>query len=263
MRGRIRRDSHSGPKAAVALERSDGAAIALVGVCADHLDGLGPPSGLGLEPSPQVSGIAPVEDVDDLAGGGIDRGGDEPAPAPPCRRCHHGLVEPDPRGRTHPGGIAGPLTSHRLDRGPHRAPPHAEPPGQRRNRPLHRRQRVCSPPDRPGGEHPPRPGQLGPLGPGPHPAPRIRTGPHPFVPQHPQRPPARRRGIAQTHLAAPLGPRPVPATIAQHPLPIGSLHAHHHLPALLANAGHLETGRAEPRRCTSLNHQGPPESWTS
>ena len=49
-------------------------------------------------------------------------------------RGHDRIVELDPSGQTHASGIAGPPTSHRLDRGPHRAPPHAEPAGQRPNR---------------------------------------------------------------------------------------------------------------------------------
>ena len=58
-----------------------------------------------------------------------------------------------------------------------------------------------------------------------------------------------------------LGPGPAPATIPEHPLAIRGLNPHHHLPPLLANAGHLETVRAEPHRSTNLNHQGPPASW--
>ena len=168
MRGRVRGDLCAGREAPGADPVFDGAGVALTGIHTDNFDRAGPPPGLLMEPSPQTSGTSPVEHVDHPAGG-VDRGGGEPAPAPAGGRGHGRLIEPDPRGRTHPGGIAGPLTSDRLDRGPHRGPPHAEPAGQRRNRPPHRAQPVCGPPDRPGSEHPPRPGQRGPLGPGPHP----------------------------------------------------------------------------------------------
>lgn len=79
MRGRVSGDLHCGGQAVVAGELSCRAAVALMGVDADHLDGFGPPPGLLGHPFAQVGGVSAVEDVDDLAGGGVDCGGDEPA----------------------------------------------------------------------------------------------------------------------------------------------------------------------------------------
>ena len=262
MRGRVRGYLHLSRQAAVTEQRRDGAAVALVGVHTDHLDGIRPPPRLLLHPSAHLSGVAPFEYVDDLAGGGVDRGGDEPPPAEAAGGGHDRLVEPQLCDRAQPGGIAGELLGGFPHRRPQRLPAHAEPPGRRRHRPLNRLQPAHSPPHSPRGQHPARPRQRRLLGPTPRLAPRTRARPNPLFPPDPDRAPARRRGVAQTHLPAPLGPGPAPATIAEHPLAIGSLHPHHHLPPLLANAGHLETVRAEPHRSTNLNHQGPPASWT-
>ena len=109
MRGRVRGYLRLSRKAAVVEQRPYGAAVALVGVHTDHLDGIRPPPRLLLHPSAQVSGVAPVEYVDDLAGGGVDRGGDEPPPAEAAGRRHGCLVEPQLCDRAHPGGIAGEL----------------------------------------------------------------------------------------------------------------------------------------------------------
>ena len=261
MRGRVRGYLRVRGQAAVVEQRGYGAAVALVGVHTDHLDGICPPPRLLLHPSAQVSGVAPVEYVDDLAGGGVDRGGDEPPPAEAAGRRHGCLVEPQLCDRAHPGGIAGELLGGFRDRRPQRLPAHAEPPGRRRHRPLNRLQPANSPPHSPRGQHPARPRQPRCLGPRPRLAPPAGARPHPLFPPDPHRAPARRRGVAQTHLPAPLGPGPAPATIAEHPLAIRGLNVHHHLPPLLANAGHLETVRAEPHRSTNLNHQGPPASW--
>ena len=262
MRGRVRGDLRVRGQSAVVEQRGYGAAIALVGVHTDHLDGIRPPPRLASHPSAQVNSVAPVEYVDDLAGGGVDRGGDEPPPAEAAGRRHDSLVEPQPCDRAHPGGIGHRFQSGGLDRRPQRLPAHPQTAGRRRHRPLNRLQPAHSPPHSPRGQHTARPRQRRLLGPRPRLAPQPWARPHPLFPPHPHRAPARPRGVAQTHLPAPLGPGPAPATNAEHPLATRGLNVHHHLPPLLANAGHLETVRAEPHRCTSLNHQGPPASWT-
>ena len=262
MRGRVRGYLRLSRQAAVVEQRPYGAAVALVGVHTDHLDGIGPPPRLLLHPSAQLSGVSPFEYVDDLAGGGVDRGGDEPPPAEAAGRRHGCLVEPQLCDRAHPGGIGHRFQSGGLDRRPQRLPAHPEPPGRPRHRPLNRLQPAHSPPHSPRSEHTARPRQRRLLGPTPRPAPPAGARPHPLFPPHPHRAPPRPRGVAQTHLPAPLGPGPAPATVAEHPLAVGGLHPHHYLPPLLANTGHLETVRAEPHHRTNLNHQGPPDSWT-
>ena len=167
-----------------------------MGVHTDHLDGIRPPPRLLLHPSAQVSGVAPVEYIDDLAGGGVDRGGDEPPPAEAAGRRHDRLVEPQLSDRAHPGGIAGEPLGGLRDRRPQRLPAHAEPPGRRRHRPLNRLQPAHSPPHSPRGQHTARPRQRGLLGPRPRPAPRIRARPYPLFPPDPApgaRPPPGRR----------------------------------------------------------------------
>ena len=222
----------------------DAAAVALVGVTAHDLDACEPFCGLLFEPSAQPGGVAAVEDVDDLPGGGVDRGAHAAAARQPRRGTHHGLVEAQPRYRRDPAGIArGPLRC-RSDRGPHRGPRDPQPTRHRRHGALHRLQAAGGPLLSAACQHPPRPRQLALLGPRAGLAPRVRAPPHALVPPHLARNTAWIRRVAQPHLPAALRTRPHTATPTTHPPPVRGLHPHHDLAALDANPRDLHATRA-------------------
>lgn len=245
MRGRVRRDPHALTEHAPVLEASDGFAVALAGVCAHNLHRGRQLPRLVLRPSLQVAGVSAVEHVHDLAGAGIDRRCDEPAPPPPCRRCHDGLVEPDTSRRNNPSGIVGGPLQHRPHRRPHGLPSHPELAGQPGHRRLRRPQgghriahsALC--------EHPARPRQARQLGPRLGPAPAVRARPYALVPNHPHRHPARRRSIAQHHRTPPLGTRPAPAHRTGHGLTARRPHLHNQLARLDALGDNRQPERAE------------------
>ena len=256
MRGRVRRELRVGGQRTFGFEAADCFAVSVVGVPAHHLDGGHLLPGPQLRPSLQVGGVSAVEHVDDLPGVRVDRGGDEPAPAEPCRGAHDGLVEPQAGRRPDPVRVAGRLLERRLDRRPNGVTSHAQIAGQRRHRRAHRRLHS------PAGEHPARPGQPDLLGPCPGIAPPVRARPDALVPQNPHRHPASRRSVAQNDPAPTHGPGPAPARAAALNPPAGRLHLHHLLPGLDALGDNRQPECAKTHNRNSLNHQGPPDSLT-
>src|SRR5690606_39717380 len=88
----------------------------------------------------------------------------------------------------------------------------------------------------------------------------VQTCALPISPPHQHRP-VTDGGVAHGHPPAVLGPRPGPAPATADHRRRG-LDLHHQLGVADRDIEHLEAGRAEPQRATTVSHQGPPVSRT-
>lgn len=173
--------------------------VALVRIDGDDPEGVSPRPGHRREPSLQVTGISPLEDVEDLARGDVHNRSDEAATTPSMRGLHDRLVEPDHHGVAHTGRVVDEGPAVFDDRRPHGRPRHTQRACTRRRCAFQRAHPIADPARRPSGQHSPRPGEAPSLlRPGLRRALRLRARPDALVPLEHHSPITDRR-VPQPH----------------------------------------------------------------